>query len=479
MALGVSQLFRHLQQRRQLQLLHQRMADGDLDAAMELLDQNPRAANLQIEELSRPLWDAVAWGKVDETKKLLDRGANVNTTNESGQTALHIAAESRSIESLETRKTLVELLLAKGQPFETKDNDGMTPLQLTARSSDELETQEVARILIGRGADEDILTATFLGDLHCVASLLDKDPALVESCFVKGGPRVLYWAALSDHYDIAKLLIARGANVKATATNGVTALLGAVTGNNNSEMVSLLLDSGATPDVTDEEGNPLIMTAVGRSVNEVISLLIERGADVNAPNPAGDTALHWATDLNISLLLDHGANPKAANRHGVTPLHRAAARINSTQLLVEKGADVRSVDDSRRTPLHCAAASGSIDVAQFLLRHGADINACDADGWTPLHSALGGVREKAESIARENEAVYPPGALVPVHQHDGFHGELFNCYPGIVKLLLASGANPNAKDKDGRTPLDWAVRVKSSGGCSDAMNLLREVAAKK
>jgi ankyrin repeat protein len=122
--------------------------------------------------------------------------------------------------------------------------------------------------------------------------------------------------------------------------------------------------------------------------------LLQEGADANAPQADGATALHWASyrgdDGLALLLLEAGANPSAANREGATPLWLAATRGDAKMLtaLLNGGADANEELPLGRRPLMLAARSGVVDAVRVLLEHGADPNAKEAErGTTALMQA--------------------------------------------------------------------------------------------
>jgi ankyrin repeat protein len=120
-------------------------------------------------------------------------------------------------------------------------------------------------------------------------------------------------------------------------------------------------------------------------------MLIEVVADIEATDPDdGWTVLHRAVfrDFHqiVQLLLDKGANVNALDHKFWTPLHRAAfsGNTSSAVLLLKKGADVGAMDVNGQTPLHIAANAGQYFVVLELLRWHADVNAKDCNRLTPL-----------------------------------------------------------------------------------------------
>ena len=119
-------------------------------------------------------------------------------------------------------------------------------------------------------------------------------------------------------------------------------------------------------------------------------LLVERGADVHAPNTRGHTPLHVAARRGAAdtaqLLLDHGAAAAARDCGGATPLHHCGDR-DTCALLLAAGAELEAADVEGRTPLHSAAWRGQLEVARVLLEAGARVNAANDRGQRPLHLA--------------------------------------------------------------------------------------------
>jgi len=138
-------------------------------------------------------------------------------------------------------------------------------------------------------------------------------------------------------------------------------------------------------------GRPEVADALMNGDTVAARQLIEKHADVNAAQPDGATALHWAVYRSdkemVDVLLRAGANPKAANREGSTPLWLASingdARIIAA--LLEAGADVNESLPLGRTPLMAAARTGNVDALKVLIDHGANVNAKEKlRGTTPL-----------------------------------------------------------------------------------------------
>jgi hypothetical protein len=158
------------------------------------------------------------------------------------------------------------------------------------------------------------------------------------------------------------------------------------------DVIQLLLDKGANANTTDKDGRTPLHDAAKAGSEGVILRLLYKGADINAADEDRRTPLHDAAKTaseDVELLLGKGANANAADKDGRTPLHDATQTGSERIIrwLLNKGANANAADKDRRTPLHDAAKAGSEDVIQLLLDKGANANATDKDGRTPLHNA--------------------------------------------------------------------------------------------
>jgi ankyrin repeat protein len=146
---------------------------------------------------------------------------------------------------------------------------------------------------------------------------------------------------------------------------------------------------------------------------EAVRALLQEGADVNAPQGDGMTALHWAAEAGsvemVGMLLYAGANVEGVTRlGGYTPLHLAskAGKDRVVARLLEAGADPSAYTTTGEvTPLHFAAASGSASTVEALLDHGADVNVTESvRGQTPLMLAAGRNRVAVVQLLLDKDA---------------------------------------------------------------------------
>ena len=228
----------------------------------------------------------------------------------------------------------------------------------------------------------------------------------------------LHRAAYSGQKEVAKLLIAKGADVNAKNDKGKTPLLSAVMFDHK-EMVELLISAGA--DVSNADFHE----SVTRGHMEIAKLLIAKGADVNAKDDEGETPLLRAISKasfattnkkrhkeTIELLVNNGADVNIGCDNGRTPLIAAiqgsfyeyikggngkdkVKRLkgkDTVKLLIENGADVNVGNEGSlglgETPLHIAALAGKSEIIEFLIKAEADVNAKYSLGMTPMDSAM-------------------------------------------------------------------------------------------
>ncbi len=186
--------------------------------------------------------------------------------------------------------------------------------------------------------------------------------------------------------------------------------------------------------------------AAERQNGAAIRRLLEGHANVNATQPDGMTALHWAAHHadadTVKQLLAAGADAKAANRYGVTPLALACTSGNTkiVEVLLEAGADPKATLPGGETPLMTAARTGSVGVVNALLARGAEVNAREAKGQTALMWAA------AEGHVDVVDALLKAGADFRTPLPSGFTPLFFAVREGrsdVVFRLLNAGCDIN------------------------------------
>ncbi len=159
----------------------------------------------------------------------------------------------------------------------------------------------------------------------------------------------------------------------------------------------------------------------------------------------------------IRFLLDQGEDPNVAGGwYGATPLQGAASegRLDSMDLLLQRGAKLEVTDSRGKTPLHSAAEGGHLNVMDFLFQRGVDPNVRDSCGQTPLYDAARKGRLDSMDLLLQR------GAKLDVTDSRGktlFHSAAEGGHLNAVDFLFQHGVDPNLSDQFGSTPLHYAV----------------------
>jgi len=226
--------------------------------------------------------------------------------------------------------------------------------------------------------------------------------------------------------------------------------------------VQQLLQKGANVEARDSGGGTALLWAAEGGYTEVAKLLLDKGANINAKDSKGTTALLQAVEQNsaelVKLLLERGANIEAGDGGGGTALLRAAfgGNIAILQLLLDKGANVNAQFNTGETALHTMALNGRTEVVKILLKRGANTEIKDKLGETPLMvAAQWGKAEVAKQLL-------DGGAKIEARDDEGqtaLHVAAHRGRSEEVRLLLDKGANIEARDNDGFTPLLCAAEA--------------------
>jgi ankyrin repeat protein len=316
----------------------------------------------------------------------------------------------------------------------------------------------------------------------------------------KGGETALYRAVLRGFQAVTEVLLANHADVKARNISGATPLFSAVQ-SGQAKIVRMLLAAGADANLNDDKGRTVLNYAIGISP-EIFQVLLEAGTNPNTEDSDGRSPLSYAVERDdpkvVKLLLAAKADPNGGKLDA--PLLCAIHKNDtvSAELLLQAGAKPNSIGEfdlsgqpgrrgpfggggnSQRliaplfTPLQLAISENHMPMVQLLLKFKADPNLPQPDGFPLIFAALPHPDILAALLDAGADPNQPDKNVpnTPVWQGESLLmsavGNSFYETPegnlAAAKLLLAHGANPNTKDREGNTALHWAVGL---GGLED------------
>jgi ankyrin repeat protein len=312
------------------------VAVGDHDITRFLLDNGLRQ-DIQTEGGHTPLFGIVSVQNDDIglLEEFIASGADVNHTDRALRSPMHYAAN----------RAFADILHQHGADLFAKDKFGMTPLHMACK----IGRLDVIQFLLSKGAMVD--EAAMAGWTPLLYSTFDNEDDLEDFFF----PPNLYTG--TSRLEVANILLAQGANIRATTTSGQTVLHGAAR-LHDTELVRYLVDHGANVRAVNANSETALHNAARTANVEIVRYLINQGADVHAVTTEGETILHAAcsrasiTTLPsissiLEVLLDHGIAVNAKDVTGSTPLHLLydqcyryqSGSTEAFSLMVRRGAD--------------------------------------------------------------------------------------------------------------------------------------------
>ena len=290
------------------------------------------------------------------------------------------------------------------------------------------------------------------------------DPNITDNC-----KHSSLHSAIDGHCSIDNLkeIIDHGAYVNAVSKNGETPFLLACS-SAQAASVKLLLKAKADPNITDDDGNTSLHSTISADCsNETLQEIIDHGADVNAMNKRGRTALllgcFYRQMDSVRVLLEAGADPTIADEEGFSCLHTAVdgrCSKDFLQELIDHGAHIDAKRKDGTNAVLSACRTGQSESVRFLLEAGDDVNIVKPDGNTILHVAVHGNCSK-ETL----QTIVEHGVNVNVLNNRCETALILACDTAqaeSIKFLLENGADPNISDTEKYTCLHAAVVANST-----------------
>jgi ankyrin repeat protein len=383
---------------------------------------------------------------------------------------------------------MAQTLLSAGAKVDAPNNFGVTPL-LQASSTGDVP---VISVLLRAGADASLahpdgeaplMAAARAGRVEAVRMLLEAG-ANVNAADTYQEQTALMRAALEGHTDVVKTLLGAGADPNRKArlntieerkhadhpSGGFTALMFAAR-NGHDETVSALVAGGADPNLTNGDGATATIIAIVNDRLDLAKRLLDLGADPN------DGSLYFAVDMH-----DATTDMRAKDGSRLRPDHpNQLTALDLVTELLTRGADANRPfvgqlhnttlccdNEINASPFYRAAVASDVEVLKLMLAHGAHVE------WSPTE-----VKKKEGAPGPGRGANANVGKTPIMVTMAGGRGAPFAAGPGFERLtpppfreasnrdplealevLLAAGADPNAKAPDGSTPLHQAVQAR-------------------
>jgi len=383
---------------------------------------------------------------------LLQHGANVNCQDHEGATPLHFAvtddrrpatkAAGMFSRSMSRKYKLAVLLLQYGADATIQDNQGCVPQDVAINTP--LRMLLPPKVGEQRTPQEVFLSMVMREDIDGIRDALNNSPELVNATDCEGAT-ALHYAAQYHMLDIATVLLDKGAAVDRAGT--------------------------------EMQRSP-VHFAVLEGDQYFVHLLIQRGASIHVVDQKSITPLHVAAlngyEAITTLLINSGANRDATSINGVTPLHFAIFKGQShiVSLLMERGIDLSLPAYRNLTPLHCAAEHEQPQIiADLVEKYHIPVTITQRDDQVhPIHVAS--ICGKQASIA----TLLRLGESIEARDRDGFtplHYAILGGHSDIIRFLVDSGADIHAVTSEGLTSLDVVKHCDSNQ--DDVLNTLNEL----
>lgn len=342
-------------------------------------------------------------------EQLLDRGVPANTGH--NMHALNEAVFAHDAES-------VRLLLLYGANPNTPDRDGVTPLLASVDES----FLSGATLLLKYGADPNLPAG---GDLE--------SPLAV--------------AVKANRIGMSHLLLTYNGDANLVTANGETLLIGAINKKIPEKFIDVLLNYGSQPNAKSREGKTPLFEAIQVGRADIVTRLLEHGADPNLPGPKH---MLWPATYQsacLQVLLSYGATPKKCP--GIMELAASINNIESVRILLKAGVNPNTKKDGVYTPLCTSIRDDRPELLQLLLASGADPNV-PASEYPAFKCVTHDRIHFLPTLVTAGADLHSPKGIV----------ETAVSFKNLEALnwLLDQGVSPNDRNSKGMSPLTTAIR---------------------
>ncbi|XP_026785883.3 transient receptor potential cation channel, subfamily N, member 1 [Pangasianodon hypophthalmus] len=418
---------------------------------------------------------------------LLKSGAEVNTEDKNGETAMHVAARHGSLQIM---KALVE----EGADLTWISKTKETPLHVAARHCHAHMVEAILNYLTSKRSREEAKlcvrqenqkgeTTLHLAaeiqkdivhkddeDVLIIRTLMEYNADITAATRQMGETPIHYCARVGNVAVLQEMVNNVPSNCLQTAINkqdktGRSPLMLAAE-RGHMAVVKLLLQSNARVDVFDEEGKSALHLAAEQGREDIADILLSYKAFVNAKTKLGLTPLHLSAQTGSShlvqlLIKTHQACTDALSLSRQTPLHLAAisGQLDVCNNLLNLGADITATDIHGQTPVHLAAENDHSDIVKFFLKHRAELaTLANIEGATCINIAAA---KGSVAVIRELLKFSRGGLTILHNKANGscpLHLAAAGGHTEVVKVLLDAGASAIEEDLEGMTAVHLAAR---------------------